>query len=192
MATTYYQPWEALLGFALGSQVSKTDTSSTCYGQVSDTYKFIDKVASNAYDIVYNFDITSVSSNFQTLAQNFNNLVIQLSDQNIACQENVKVKQLAVRTSKASGFFNWVFTMVYGLTFDDYLKPVLIDYASFLPLPSTNQNLLEGFSELKTQLNTGAPYDCHKLGYAWGLVVSEALEAKVESFVQFIEVKSFA
>ena len=26
VATTYYQPWEALLGFALGSQVNKDDT----------------------------------------------------------------------------------------------------------------------------------------------------------------------
>ena len=59
-------------------------------------------------------------------------------------------------------------------------------------MPSTNQNLLKGFSELKTQLNTGAPYDCHQLGYAYGIIVSEALEAKVESFVQFIEVKKFA
>ena len=45
VTTVNYQPWEALLGYALGTQADPTDTTSTCYGQVSETYRFIDKIA---------------------------------------------------------------------------------------------------------------------------------------------------
>lgn len=115
-----------------------------------------------------------------------------MSDQNIACQDSVKVKQLATRTSKLSGLFNWVFTIAYGLTFDDYIKPNL----GFLPVPETNQLIKTGFTGLYDQLdaffNQGTVFDCHELGKSWGIIVSESLEAKVESFVQFIEVQKFA
>jgi hypothetical protein len=189
----YYQPWEALLGFALGTQANPTDTSSTCYGQVHETYKFIDTIVTQGYDIANDFDFNTVSAKFQILVQNINNLVIQLSDQNIACQDSVKVKQLATRTSKVSGIFNWVFTIAYGLTFDDYIKPNL---GSFLPTPTYNQKIKDGILDLKDQLmalyNDETIPDCNLLGFNWGIVVSESLEAKVESFVQFIEVQKFA
>ncbi len=64
VTTTYYQPWEALRGYALGTQADSTDTSSTCYGQVSETYKFIDKIVTQAYDIVYDFNLDTISSRF--------------------------------------------------------------------------------------------------------------------------------
>ena len=73
-----------------------------------------------------------------------NNLIIQLNDQNIACQDGVKVKQLATRTSKVSGFFNWMFTITYGLTFDKFIKPNL----GFLPKPNGNQKLYDGVMSL--------------------------------------------
>ena len=87
--------------------------------------------------------------------------------------------------------FNWVFTIAYGLTFDDYIKPHL----GFLPVPATNQLIKTGITGLYDQLytffNTGAALDCHELGKNWGIIVSESLEAKVESFVQFVEVQKF-
>ena len=133
-----------------------------------------------------------MSSKVQSLAQNVNNFVIQLSDQNIACQDSVKVKQLATRTSKLSGLFNWGFTIAYGLTFDDFVKP----YLGFLPVPETNQQLKQGvvgaIDQVKAFANAGTVFDCRLLGYNLGLIVSESLEAKVESFVQFIEVQKFA
>lgn len=65
---TYYQPWEALLGYTLGTQANPTDTSSTCYGQVSETYRFIDKIVTQSYDLVFNFNLDTTSSRFQLLA----------------------------------------------------------------------------------------------------------------------------
>ena len=158
---TYYQPWEALLGYALGTQADSTDVDSTCYGQVEETYKFIDTFITEGYDIVNNFDINTISARVQKFAQNANNFVIQLSDQNIACQDSVKVKQLATRTSKVSGLFNWIFTIIYGLTFDDYIKPNL----GFLPVPATNQKLKSGvvgiYNQLNAFFNQGTVFDCH-------------------------------
>ena len=115
--------------------------------QVDETYKFVDTIATQTFDIVNNFDFNTVSSKFQILVQNINNLVIQLSDQNIACQDSVKIKQLATRTSKISGLFNWIFTIAYGLTFDTYIKPSL----SFLPKPTFNQRIKDGFVGLYDQ-----------------------------------------
>ena len=107
---------------------------------MKETYKFLDTFVIEIYDIINYFDFNTVSSKVQSLAQNVNNFVIQLSDQNIACQDGVKVKQLATRTSKLSGLFNWGFTIAYGLTFDDFVKP----YLGFLPVPETNQQLKQG------------------------------------------------
>ena len=156
---------------------------------MKETYKFIDTIVEEGYDIINNFDLNTVSSKVQSLAQNVNNFVIQLSDQNIACQDGVKVKQLATRTSKVSGLFNWGFTIAYGLTFDDYIKPNL----GFLPKPDTNQRLKEGIvgliDQVKAFANAGTVFDCRLLGNNWGIIVSESLEAKTESFVQFIEVQ---
>jgi hypothetical protein len=190
----YYQPWEALLGYALGTQANTTDESSTCYGQVDETYRFFDTIVTQVYDIVNTFSFDTVSSKVAILAQNINNLVIQLSDQNIACQDNVKVKQLATRTSKISGVFNWVFTIAYALTFDEYIKPTL---GKYLPTPEMDQKLKDGligiYDQIKAIIDAPEnPVDCHKLGYNFGVFVSESLEAKVESFVQFVEVQKFA
>ena len=152
----------------------------------------MDTMTSEAYNIVNSFDLNTVSAKVQSFAQNINNFVIQLSDQNIACQDGVKVKQLATRTSKISGVFNWVFTIAYGLTFDDYIKPLL----SFLPMPTTNQRLKSGIvgliNQVKAFANAGTVFDCRLLGNNIGIIVSESLEAKTESFVQFIEVQKFA
>jgi hypothetical protein len=116
-----YQPWEFLRGYALGTQTDITSTTTTCYGQIDQTYAFLDQIASGSYGAINHIltgDFSYVSSDVQTLTQNFNNLVIQLSDQIIACQDSVKIKQLSTRTSKVSGATNWAFTVVYGIFFD--------------------------------------------------------------------------
>ena len=46
VTTVAYQPWEGLLGYALGTQVDATDEESTCFGQVKETYKFLDTFVS--------------------------------------------------------------------------------------------------------------------------------------------------
>jgi hypothetical protein len=138
-AYTAYEPWEFMLGYALGTQAANTDTSSTCYGQVIQTYAFINQVVDGAYGAANDLlagNIGTINDNAQTLFQNFNNLVIQLSDQVIACQDSVKIKQLQTRTNKISGAANWGFTLAYGFLFDD-----IKSFISFLPVPPTNQKI---------------------------------------------------
>ena len=61
---THFQPWEFLLGYALGTQVYADDETSTCYGQVHETYKFIDVIAEQTYSIMNDFSMNTVSSQF--------------------------------------------------------------------------------------------------------------------------------
>jgi len=61
---THFQPWEFLLGYALGTQVYSEDETSTCYGQVLETYKFIDVIAAQTYDIMNKFSFSLASSQF--------------------------------------------------------------------------------------------------------------------------------
>ena len=118
---TAYQPWEFIRGYALGTQSANTSTTTTCYGQVDQTYAFLDQIATGGYSAISHLldgQFSFITSDVQTLTQNINNLVIQLSDQVIACQDSVKIKQLSTRTSKVSGATNWIFTIVYGIFFD--------------------------------------------------------------------------
>lgn len=43
--------------------------------------------------------------------------------------------------------------------------------------------------QVQAFVNDGTLFDCRALGYNLGLIVSESLEAKTETFVQFIEVQ---
>jgi len=82
-AYTAYEPWEFIKGYALGTQSASTDTTSTCYGQVTQTYAFINQIVDGAYGAANDLlagNFGTINGNVQTLAQNFNNLVIQLSD----------------------------------------------------------------------------------------------------------------
>ena len=199
--TVYYQPWEFLYGFALGTQVDDTDTTSTCYGQVEETYKFLDNVATYAYDLITNtisLDFTDFSTNTQYLFQNINYLMIQQADQAIACQTGVFVKQFATRTAKLSGFMNTLFTAVYGSIFDPLIKPLISTYSwlSWIPTPSSDQKIYTGGSDIYTQFaaffTSGTKFDCRTLGKDFGYIISQILEAKVESSVQFVEVQKYA
>ncbi len=189
-AYTAYEPWEFIKGYALGSQNDISDTKSTCYGQVEQTYKFIDNMVDGGYSSVAQLlsgNFNTISDNVQILFQNMNNLIIQLSDQVIACQDSVKIKQLQTRTNKISGATNWAFTLAYGFLFDDIKKQL-----SFLPMPATNQKIrtsgLAVYDLVSTfAKDTSQKIDCWDLGRQVGLFISETLEAKVDSYVPLIE-----
>jgi hypothetical protein len=44
-----YEPWEFMKGFALGTQVEILNTDSTCYGQVNQTFDFINNIVDSGY-----------------------------------------------------------------------------------------------------------------------------------------------
>ena len=184
-----YEPWEFLKGYALGTQVNITDPSSTCYQQVNQTFEFINEIVDNGYSWaqqILSMDFSTSSSNAQNMFQNLNNFVIQLSDQTIACQDSVKIKQLQTRTNKISGFTNWVFTLTYGFFFDK-IKGILP-----LPVPEANQKVGEAGYSFYNMISayaadTTKKIDCWEVGRQFGLFLSETLEAKVESKVPLVE-----
>lgn len=137
------------------------------------------------------FQFTDVSTNFADLLLDTNNLLIQFSDQAIACQDSVKIKQFSTRTSKLSGLFNWIFTITYGVGYDFARY-----YISALPANSSQQPMniaaLNIFNYFYNYFATGSLVDCQGLGFNIGLFVSESLEAKVDTTVAFIEVAKFA
>lgn len=189
-AYTAYEPWEFIKGYALGTQIDIDDTKSTCYGQVIQTAAFVDSMVDGGYSMVADIlsgNLNTFSGNVETMFQYMNNLVIQLSDQTIACQDSVKIKQLQTRTNKISGITNWAFTLGYGFFFDDIKASF-----SFLPMPATNQKIrTSGLSVYDMIANyaqgTTATIDCWDLGRQFGLFVSETLEAKVDSYVPLVE-----
>ena len=44
-----YEPWEFIKGYALGTQVDILDTKSTCYGQVNQTFEFLNEIVDSGY-----------------------------------------------------------------------------------------------------------------------------------------------
>jgi hypothetical protein len=44
-----HEPWEFMKGFALGTQVEILNTGSTCYGQVNQTFDFINNIVDSGY-----------------------------------------------------------------------------------------------------------------------------------------------
>jgi hypothetical protein len=108
----------------MGTQSDIDSTSTTCYLQVNETYAFIDKIVDGGYTALGSLvsgNFSQISSQVQQMVQYVNNLAIQMSDQILACQDAVKIKQLSTRTNKLSGLANWVFTIAYGIGFD-YVK----------------------------------------------------------------------
>lgn len=88
ITSTNYQPWEFIKGYQLGTQITSTDTDSTCYGETKQTFDFIDSMVSGSYSWmteIFQGKFDTVGQNTQTTFQNLNSLVIQLSDQQIAC-----------------------------------------------------------------------------------------------------------
>ncbi len=44
-----YEPWEFIKGYNLGTQIDILDTSSTCFGQVNQTFDFINAMVDSGY-----------------------------------------------------------------------------------------------------------------------------------------------
>ncbi len=189
-----YEPWEFMKGFALGTQVEILNTDSTCYGQVNQTFDFINNIVDSGYSWaiqILNFNFSTSSANAQNMFQNLNNFVIQLSDQTIACQDPVKIKQLQTRTNKISGFTNWAFTLAYGFLFD-YIKGNLAQVLPERLIPKENQKVGDAGKSIYNKISNFATdpsnkIDCWELGRQVGLFVSETLEAKVDSKVPLVE-----
>ncbi len=117
-------------------------------------------------------------------------MLIQLSDQAIACQDNLKIKQFASRTQSISGVFNALFTVSYGVGYN-----YLADYLTFMPAADqTDMNLaaVTMADYVYNYFSTGTLIDCQDFGYYWGVFVSEFLEARIDTTVAFIEVQTFA
>lgn len=113
-----------------------------------------------------------------------------MSDQTIACQDQLKIKQLQTRTNKISGFTNWAFTLAYGFAFDQIKS--LIPFESLVP--KTNQAIGDSGNKIYTIVSNyvSAPQaiDCWDLGYQLGIFVSETLEAKVVTNVPLVEAQN--
>ena len=126
--------FQMITGAALGMQNSQNITDSTCFPQAYQTKGFMDTIADYLYSIVTNamaLSFSDMSSDFTYLAINFNSLIIQLSDQNTACQTNLFIKQFASRTQTIPGLFNAIFSLAYGVGYN-----FLAEYVTFLPAGS--------------------------------------------------------
>lgn len=65
-----YEPWEFIKGYNLGTQIDILDTKSTCFGQVNQTFEFINNIVDNGYSWaqqLLDFNFTSSSSNAQVM-----------------------------------------------------------------------------------------------------------------------------
>ena len=185
--------FQVITGYALGTQVEQNVTESTCFIQAAQTKAFMDTITDSVYTIgveVYTFSFANIGTQASTLLISLNNLLIQLSDQATACQDNLKIKQFASRTQTASGVSNLVFTLVYGIGYN-----FLAEYVTFLPAgnqQTLNIASLNIFNMGYSYFTTFAPIDCQALGFNFGLFVSELLEAKTDTTVAFVEVQTFA
>ena len=83
-------------------------------------------------------------------------LMVEMSDQMVACKDSVKLKQLDSRLSTFSGFFNLLFTVGYAF------------------IEKENNELYNSMMELAKF----GSMSCTNLGYNFGKFLANALEAK--------------
>jgi hypothetical protein len=88
-------------------------------------------------------------------------LLIELSDQMVACKDSVKLKQLDTRLSSFSGFFNLAFTVGYAF------------------IDSSNSDL---YASIMQFANVGS-LSCNDIGFNFGKLIANLLEAKSPSEV---------
>lgn len=179
--------FQMITGGVLGMQNSQNITDSSCFPQAYQTKAFMDTIADYIYTIVTNamdFSFGDMGSDFTYLAIGFNSLIIQLSDQNAACQTNLFIKQFAARTQTVPGLFNAVFSLSYGIGYN-----FLAQYLTFLPA-GNQQNLniasLNIYNYIVEYFVSGTLIDCQEFGFNIGLFLSEFLEAKIDTVVDSI------
>lgn len=190
--------FQTITGFALGTQVTPTDTGSTCFEQARQTKVFLDNIVNSFYTLFWKsfspFDWSKIQVQFSNLIFNINSFGVQLADQAVACEDNKKIKQFATRTQEWSGLFNTLFTTIYGIGYD-YLYTV--SWLSWLPKPTTKAALNVAADTFVKQIynyfanlnNAAFRINCSDLGRNFGIIVSEILEAKTDSIVPFVEVQ---
>lgn len=184
--------FQMITGGMLGMQNAQNITDSSCFPQAYQTKAFMDTITDYMYTIVTNamdFSFSTMSSDFTYLAISFNSLIIQLSDQNTACQQTLFIKQFASRTQTIPGLFNAIFSLGYGIGYN-----FLAAYVTFLPA-GNQQNLniasLNIFNFIVEYFVSGTLIDCQEFGFNMGLFMSEFLEAKIDTTVSFSEVSSW-
>lgn len=127
----------------------------------------------------YSLDISGASSGLTTLAIILNSLIIQLSDQNSACQTDLFIKQFATRTKTLPGLFNAIFTAVYGIGFN-YATAA----AGWTTTPTEMNAAYKVVQDtLIAYFTTFTPMDCQVLGKNFGILWSQFLEAKIDSTI---------
>jgi hypothetical protein len=65
-----YEPWEFIKGYALGTQIDILDTKSTCYGQVNQTFDFVNAMVDSGYSWAQQI----LSMDFSTSSENAQNM----------------------------------------------------------------------------------------------------------------------
>ncbi len=120
----------------------------------------------------------------------YNNLMIQMTDQMTACQTELKIKQFATRTQEISGFFNWLFTIGYGTFYNILEAQYLYGIVPHIAQQTMNVALWNVINPF-VDLYNGNTINCRDLGYNMGLWLSESLTAKVDTTVALIEVQAF-
>lgn len=152
----------------------------------------MDTIADYLYSIVsdtVSFSFTDFTTNLAGLAVQLNNIIIQTSDQNTACQNSLFIKQFAARTQTIPGLFNAIFSIAYGVGYN-----FATEYLTFLPAAEQqdlNIAALNLFNDFYAYAVDGTLFDCQELGFNLGLFLSEFLEAKIETTVAFSEVQEF-
>jgi hypothetical protein len=186
-------PFQFITGYVLGAQSDQNITDSTCFPQAYQTKEFMDEIADSLYSIysdVSSFDISDAVTYLDDLIVSFSNLVIQLSDQAVACQSELFIKQFATRTQSFSGLFNALFTGIYGVGYD-----FAAETFTWLPASSTQDNMniaaLNLYNDLTAYFSDGTLLDCQELGFNWGLMWSTFLTANIDTTVAFTEVQAF-
>lgn len=137
-----------------------------------------------------------------TVLYDFNNLIIQLSDQSIACQDAARIKSFATRTSTISGLFNLLFTLAYGIGYPPLREYLATDptwswlpgaaeetsgstmYGESLKIYNTIANTITGYGG-------GTRVDCHQVGFSMGSIMADALEVYTDQTVFFAEAAKF-
>jgi hypothetical protein len=98
-------------------------------------------------------------------------LMVEMSDQMVACKDSVKIKQLDTRLSSFAGFFNLLFTVGWSFIERD------------------NNKLYVSMMNLFPNIGTAS---CSDLGYNFGKFVANLLEAESPQEVFYNSVSSLS
>jgi hypothetical protein len=128
--------------------------------------------------------MSNVGKDVKLLASNINNLMIQYSDQQIACEDLNKIKQFSTRTQTLSGLYNLAFTIGTGI-----LSAFSYQVADLSP---TALEIGEAFTSLYNGwYYDNASFTCHTLGFYLAKIMAISLSAFTDDEVYFTEVMKY-